>query len=122
MRLSKFLLILFFFTLAALVYVWQQSEIFCLAYRVEKKLAAVQRLADKNAILRYMRESNVSLVRLNSKLTEKEGFQIPETYRLVRLNTSRTRLRVSKKQPPRENIVSRFFSIKRQAEARTIGP
>lgn len=122
MRPLKFLSILMPLTILALAYVWQQTEIFRLAYRGEKNLCALDDLLDKNAILRYNIKQNASLVRIGSKVSAGEGFQIPDTYRLVRLARSNKNTTAAKQLPKKENIVSRLFEVKRQAEAKTISP
>ncbi len=121
MKLSKFLSIVFFLTIVSLAYVWQQTEIFCLGYKGQKRLSVYQSLTDKNAILKYCKQSNISLVRISNRLDEKDSFQIPETYRIVRLVSSQQNLRTKANPPKKENFLSRLFSVKRQAEAKTIG-
>jgi hypothetical protein len=121
MKLSRFIFIVVFLTIVSLSYVWQQSEIFCLAYKGQKRLSVYQSLAEKNAILKYCKQSNISLVRISDRLEEKDKFQIPETYRLVRLVSPQKNLKVGANPSRREGFLSRFFSVKRQAEARTFG-
>lgn len=123
MKLSKFLLILTFITLLALVYVYQQTEIFRLAYLGQKNVAVFEDLLDKNTILRYNIKRNGSLICIGNKISRYANFEIPNTYRLVRLAAPLEGLKVvSKNRPRKENILSRFFAIKRQAEAKTINP
>jgi hypothetical protein len=121
MKLPRFLFTVLFLTIVSLAYVWQQTEIFCLAYKGQRRLSAYQNLAEKNAMLKYCKQSNISLVRLSNRLEEKDSFQIPETYRLVRLVFPQQSLRAKANPPKRENFLSRLFSVKRQAEAKTIG-
>lgn len=121
MKLSKFLLVVFFLTIVSLVYVWQQAEIFCLAYKGQRRLSLYQSLTEKNGMLKYCKQSNISLVRINNRLDEKDSFQIPETYRIVRLVSPRPDLRTRINSSKKESFLSRLFSVKRQAEAKTIG-
>ena len=121
MKLSRFLFVALFLTIAGLCYVWQQTEIFCLAYKGQRRLSAYQALTEKNAMLKYCKQSNISLVRLSNSLGEKNEFQIPETYRLVRLVSPQQNLGAKANSPKRQNFLSRLFSVKRQAEAGTIG-
>jgi len=121
MRLSKFLLLVASITFFALLYVHQQTEIFRLAYLGQKKLAAFDILLDKNSILRYNREKDASLIRIGDKVCENANFQMPDTYRLVRLVSSKE-IGINERISKKENIITRFFGIKRQAEARTISP
>ncbi len=122
MRVSKFLSIIFLITCICLLYVYQQTEIFRLAYEGQKKQALSQESLDKNTILRYNISSSASLVEIGSRLSGYAELQIPDTYRLVRLESSPERLRIKGKSPKRETILSRLFGVKRQAEARPINP
>lgn len=122
MRLSKFLLTISFITLFSLLYVCLQTEIFRLGYVAEKNQAVFQDLLDKNSILRYNIERKASLVRIFNKVSECADYEMPDTYQLVRLTSLKEGLATRARSPKRENFVSRFFSIKRQAEAKTINP
>lgn len=121
MKLSKFLTITILITLFSLLYVWQQTEIFHFAYLGESKLNEIEDLLDRNRILRYNIEQHASLVRISNKVFEYADFQLPDTYRLVRLKTPKEIL-VNEQPPKKENILSRLFGIKRQLEAKTINP
>ena len=120
MRISKFLPLSVFITSIALLYVWQQTEIFRLAYDGQKKVAIFQELLDENALLRYNKAKNASLVRIGSKISKVADFQMPDAYRLVRLSEPSETLRLVRRIPKKENLFSKIFSIKRQAEAKTI--
>jgi hypothetical protein len=122
MKLSKFLSIITCVTLFALFYVWQQTEIFRLAYVGQKNQVAFQDLLDKNTILRYNISRNVSLVRIGNRVSQGMVFQMPDTYRVVRLIYPKENLRFAKQVTKRESIAFRLFGIKRQAEAKTINP
>jgi len=123
MKVCKFLSIVAFITVLCLVYVWQQTEIFRLAYLAQKKQSFFQDLLDKNALLRYNIEKSASLIHLGNKVSKIGDFEMPETFRLVKLAAKKgnpgksARLAAGK-----ENILSRLFSIKRQAEAKTTNP
>ena len=120
MKPAKFLMIVAFVTFFSLIYVWQQTEIFRLAYLGQKSVKLCDDLLDKNATLRYNIYTSSSLIHIYNKVSETADFQMPDTYRLVRLTHSREPLIASKQLPKKENIVSRLFGIKRQAEAKTI--
>lgn len=122
MRSPKFLLSATLITIFSLVYVWQQTEIFRLAYEGEKSLKLYEDLVDKNTILRYNVQKNASLIHIGNKVFAVADFQMPDTYRLVRLAYSGQGLIISKQLHKRENIVSGLFGIKRQAQAETIKP
>jgi hypothetical protein len=121
MKLSRFLFVVLFLTIISLLYVWQQTEIFCLAYKGQKRKSLYQGLTEKNAILKYCKQSNISLVRISDRLVEKDKLQIPETYRLVRLVLPQRDLKAKANSPKRQNLLSRLFGVKRQAEAKTFG-
>jgi len=121
MKLSKFLSITTFITLLSLFYVWQQTEVFRLAYEGRKSKITFQDLLDKNTILRYNLKKNASLIHLAAKVSKVAEYEMPDTYRLVRL-TLPENLRVTRYVPKKENIISRLFGIKRQAEAKTVNP
>ncbi|MBI5145218.1 MAG: hypothetical protein HZA27_03420 [Candidatus Omnitrophica bacterium] len=121
MKTHKFLWIVFSVTLFSLVYVYQQTEIFRLGYLGQKKLNAFQDLLDKNALLRYNIEKNASLVQIGNRLSEGDTFQMPDTYRLVRSSYSPRNLRRNQQLAKQEDLLSRLFGIKREAQAKTIG-
>lgn len=122
MKLPKFLLVVSAVTLFSLLYVWQQTEIFRLAYIRQSNLNFFQDLLDNNTILRYNIERNASLIRIGNKISKVADFQIPDTYRLVKLTYPEEIVRLGKQIPKKENIISRLLGIKRQAEAKTINP
>lgn len=120
MRISRFLSLVTFFTLFSLLYVYQQSEIVRLAYAGQKKQAFFAELLDKNTVLRYNIGRSSSLVQIGSKISESKDFQMPDSYRLVRLRQSRQGLSLAEESADRETLLSRLFGIKRQAEAKTV--
>ncbi|MBU1999172.1 MAG: hypothetical protein KKE64_06720, partial [Candidatus Omnitrophica bacterium] len=69
MKLSKFLLLAFIVTSAALFYVWQQTEIFRLGYVNQKNVVDFQKLLDANSILRYNLKSETSLIQMGEALS-----------------------------------------------------
>jgi len=120
MRPAKFLSILVFVTGFSLAYVWLQTEIFYLAYEGQNRAAVFEDLIDKNAVLRYNIQRNASLVCIGNKVGRTAGFQMPDSYRLVRLIPGQRTLVAGKQLPKKENLLVRFFSVNRQAEANTI--
>ncbi|MCX5703334.1 MAG: hypothetical protein NT066_02415 [Candidatus Omnitrophica bacterium] len=122
MRVSRFLQVITFITCLSLLYVYQETGIFRLAYAGQKKLALYQDLLDKNSFLRYNIKKYASLVQIGSKISGGTDFQMPDTYRFVRLKSPSENLRSAQKSLPRETLLSRLFSIKRQAEAKPINP
>ena len=120
MRLSRFLLLLIFITALSLLYVYQQTEVVHLAYAGQKKITSFEDLLDKNSVLRYNLGKRISLVRIG-ELSDNSDFQMPDTYKLVRLS-SRERPKVSARAPKKENLASRIFGVRQEAEARTTKP
>ena len=122
MKLPRFLSIACLITLISLLYVWQQTEIFRLAYVGIKNEGAFQDLLDKNTILRYNFKQAASLVRIGNRISESADFQMPDGYRLVRLTLPEEIKITTSTSNTKQNIVARLFGIKRQAEAKTINP
>ena len=122
MRLSKFLSIITFITCLSLVYVYQQTEILRLAYLGQKKLTLYQDLLDKNSFLRYNVKRLGSLAYIGNKISDSVDYEMPDTYRFVRLRSSGEGLRSTQIPVPKQTLLSRLFGIKRQAEAKTINP
>jgi len=121
MRVSKFLSMVFFITLFSLLYVYQQSEIFRLAYVGQKHQTALDDLLDRNGVLKYTIEKNGSLVQIGTKLSGQADFVMPESYRLMKMGTGKDNLSLNG-EPEKETLLSRIFGVKRQAEAKTIAP
>ena len=122
MKLSKFLLVALTFTMCSLLYVRQQSEIFRLAYLGQKKSSIFADLLEKNTLLRYNIESNASLVRIGDQVSGAGDYEMPMSFQMVKLNSPLENLKPTVSLPKKENMIARFFSIKREAQAKTINP
>lgn len=122
MKLPKFLSVIIFITSFSLLYVYQQTEIFRLAYVGQKQQALYQDLLDKNNILRYNIKSKVSLVQIGNSISQNNDYEMPGAYTLVRLSPSRESSSFNGQSLKGETIISRLFGIKTQAEAKTINP
>lgn len=120
MRLSKFLLLIFFVTFIALVYVYQQSEIFYLAYLVGRKQAMLADLLDKNNIFRYNINKLSSLPYLDSKILRNVDFEMPAVKQLVRFNVEEDYIKISSESKRKTNLIFSFFGRARQAQAQTL--
>ena len=122
MRLLKILSVISFITFMALVYVYQQTQIFYLAYQSDKKQAQLQDALETNNILRYNIGVFSSLPYLDKNLLAKySDFEIPNEQRLVRLNIKQGKTSSSRVLEKRSNLFSKFFNvIIKQAEARTL--
>lgn len=122
MKLSKLLSILLFVTAFSLLYVFQQTEVYRFAYAGQKREAILQDLLDKNTILRYNIGRFSSLVEFGKRISDSVQFQMPESYRLVRVMPLEEGGRLAARPANRQTLLSRIFGIKRQAEAQTINP
>jgi len=120
MRHNKFLSIIIFTTVFSCLYVYQQTEIVRLAYAGQKNKAAFGELLDKNNFLRYNLEKSISLVRIGESVSRTASFQMPNNYRLVRFASAKGSHNAFIERSKKESMLSRIFSIKRQAEAQTI--
>ncbi|MGD0336474.1 MAG: hypothetical protein ABSB18_05175 [Candidatus Omnitrophota bacterium] len=122
MQMPKFLSIVFFLTGFSLLYVYQQTEIFHLAYVGQKKQGSFSELLDKNSILRYNIKKNASLTCIGSKFSGTSDYEMPNSYCLVTVAPPRKSGVLAVASRSGETLLSRIFSIKRQAEAKTINP
>ena len=122
MRLTRFLSLTIFITSFCVLYVYQQSEIFRLAYLGQKKQATFNELLDKNTVLRYNIKKNSSLVSIGSRINGTNEFQMPDNYRFVKFISSRDGLKLADQNQGRTGLLARIFSLKREAQAKTINP
>lgn len=112
-----------FITSFSLLYVWQQTEVFRMAYIGQKHLSKAQDLLDKNIMLRYNITQGLSLTHIGAKISNDNDFQMPASIRLVKSGNAAGVLAANNKEiSRRQNLVSRIFGIKRQAEANIITP
>lgn len=121
-QVNKFLSVATIFTALSLLYVYQQTEVFRLAYTGQKKQMACQTVANKNSLLRYSIDRKTSLVYLGNKISESSEFQMPDSYQYVRVSSAGQRVRPSADFFGKESLFGRLFGLKREAEARTIYP
>ncbi len=122
MKLTKFLSAVVFVTSFCVLYVYQQSEIFRLAYLGQKKQAVFTELLDKNTALRYNINKSSSLVNIGNRINKSADFQMPDNYRFVKFVSSREGLKVARQNQNKEGLLARIFSLKREAQAKTINP
>lgn len=122
MRISRFFLGTALVTVFSLLYVHQQSEVFRFAYAGQKRVAVFEELLDKNSLLRYNINKSASLVHIADKVSTSGDFEMPQSYRLIKLVPVRETGPGRLARAGRENLLSRFFGIKREAEAKTINP
>ena len=122
MKLTKFFSAVVFITSFSVLYVYQQSEIFRLAYLGQKKQTTFNELLDKNTVLRYNIKKNSSLVNIGSRISGTNEFQMPDNYRFVKFISSRDGLKLADQNQGRTGLLARIFSLKREAQAKTINP
>ena len=122
MRLTKFFSAVVFITSFSVLYVYQQSEIFRLAYLGQKKQAIFTELLDKNTALRYNINKRSSLVNIGSRFSNANDFGMPDNYRLVKFISSSEGLKLGDGKENREGLLARIFSLKQEAQAKTINP
>lgn len=122
MKMPKFLSMAVSITCFSLIYVHQQTEIFRLGYVSQKRQAVFDDLLDKNTVLRYNIARNASLVHLGDKLPGPRDLEMPNTYRLMRVASLKSKAKATQQFVKKETLLSRMFSVKRVAEARPINP
>ena len=121
MSLTKFFMIILAVTLLALFYVYQESKIIHLAYQEQERLAFLETLMDKNNNLRYNIDRQMSLVSI-AELWQDGDFEWPGRKHLVSSSTMQQALRDKQQIKETENLFTRLFGLKSQAEARSIRP
>jgi len=122
MKMTKFFSTIVFITSFSVLYVYQQSEIFRLAYLGQKKQAVFTELLDKNTALRYNINKSSSLVNIGQRISSDNDFAMPDNYRFVKFVPSKEGLRFVSQNQVKESLFARIFSLKREAVAKTINP
>ena len=122
MRLTKFFSTVVFITSFSVLYVYQQSEIFRLAYLGQKKQAIFTELLDKNTVLRYNINKSSSLVNIGARISSINDFGMPDNYRYVKFISSPGGLKLADQGQAQEGLLARIFSLKKEAQAKTINP
>jgi len=122
MKMTKFFSTVLFITSFSVLYVYQQSEIFRLAYLGQKKQAIFTELLDKNTALRYNINKSSSLVNIGQRISSDNDFTMPDNYRFVKFVPSKEGLRFVDQNQVKESLFARIFSLKREAVAKTINP
>lgn len=122
MKLTKFFSAVVFVTSFSVLYVYQQSEIFRLAYLGQKKQAIFTELMDQNTALRYNINKSSSLVNIGARVNSANDFQMPDNYRFVKVVPAAGGLRVANQGRAQEGLLARIFSLNREARAKTVNP
>jgi hypothetical protein len=122
MKMTKFLSVTVFVTSFCVLYVYQQSEIFRLAYLGSRRQSTYNELLDKNTALSYNIKKGSSLVSIGSRISGTNDFQMPDNYRFVKVVTSKGELKPANQNQGKEGLLAGIFSLKREAQAKTINP
>lgn len=101
----------------ALVYVYQQTEIFYLAYLGGKKQTILADLLDKNNIFRYNINRLSSLPYLDNKILQNVDFEMPIANQLVRVAGISDNTQISPELERRPNLIVSFFGKAKPAQA-----
>ena len=126
MKLSKFLMLMLFFTTVALVYIQMQVQIFDLAYQGMNKEKQIQKLIDDKSDVMYNICKLKSVNNLGVKLLQEDSDrQFLDRTDIVRIQspeveTATPQIALSEQPGRRPNFFSSIFSLRSQAEARTI--
>ncbi len=122
MKLTKFFSAVVFITSFSVLYVYQQSEIFRMAYLGQKKQAIFTELLDKNTALRYNINKSSSLVNIGARMNSAGDFGMPDNYRYVKFIASPAGLKLVQPGQAKESLLAKIFSLKQEAQAKTINP
>jgi hypothetical protein len=120
MRISKFLLLITFITFISLLYVYQQTEIFSLAYLGGRRQTQLADLLDKNNIFRYNINRLSSLPCLDGGILRQVDFEIPSERQFITISPTADNIKIARRQQKRTNLFLSFFTGARQAQAQTI--
>ncbi len=126
MKLTQFFKGMVCLTILSLIYINLQMQIFDLAYQGKKKEKEIRRLIDDNGKIFYDVLSLKSASNLGIKLlNEKSQLQFMDKDKIVKLETfepSHTDkgMALSQKKERKLSILENLFSLKAQAEARSI--
>lgn len=121
MKMSRFLSLTVFVTSFCVLYVYQQSEIFRLAYLGSRRQSTYNELLDKNTALSYNIKKSSSLVKIGSRINGTNDFQMPDRYRFVKVVASKGGLMPAQNHA-KAGLLAGIFSLNREAQAKTINP
>jgi len=122
MKMTRFFSATIFITSFCLLYVYQQSEIFRLAYLGSRRQLTYNELFDKNTTLSYNIQKSSSLVNIGNRLSSTSDFQMPDKYRFVKVVASKDGIKPANQNHGKEGLLAAIFSLKREAQAKTINP
>ncbi|MDD5770968.1 MAG: hypothetical protein PHO81_01835 [Candidatus Omnitrophica bacterium] len=122
MKMTRFLSLTVFITSCCVLYVYQQSEIFRLAYLGSRRQVVYNELFDKNTALSYNIKKNSSLVKIGNRLGDTGEFQMPDNYRFVKVVAYGDGLKPVSQNQAKTSLLAGIFGLKREAQAKTISP
>lgn len=120
MRIPRFALVCVSATALALAYVWQQTEIFRLAYVGQKQLGHFEELLDVNSALRYNLTRKTSVSHMGLQAAQGSEFHLPEQFCLLRVPGEQTVRSGRQQVEDKMTLIARMFGFRRQAEAQTL--
>jgi hypothetical protein len=77
---------------------------------------------DKKTALRYNINKSSSLVNIGARINGTNDFQMPDNYRFVKFISSSGGLKLADQRQAQEGLLARIFSLKHEAQAKTINP
>lgn len=122
MKMTRFFSLTVFITACCVLYVYQQSEIFRLAYLGSRRQVTYNELFDRNTALSYNIKKNSSLVKIGSRISGTNEFQMPDKYRFVKVVTQNDSLKPVSQNEPKAGLLAGIFGLRREAQAKTINP
>ena len=118
---NKFLIIILAITAIALLYVYQQSKIIEMAYAVQERLAFLDSCLNNNNNLKYLINRQMSLVSI-ADIWQGGDFEWPNQKQLVSFSGVRQVSIDNVQIKTKENIFTRIFGLRSQAEATLVNP
>jgi len=116
-KLHKFSFFALAVTFFCLAYVYQQTQIYCLAYTGGKKEQLYQDLLDKNNLLRYNLNVITSLPLMGGRVLGSCEFEMLAISGLMRLEEPKAKENLVKSTNKFFTRLGNIFSLKSQAEA-----
>lgn len=117
MKFGRFILTALSVTVISLFYVYQQTNIYSLAYTQNKKSQAYQDLLDKNNLLRYNLNVLTSLSFMDNKVLAASDFEMPSEGCVVKMGFPKEKVVIAKNKLAE---VLSIFGFKSQAEAKSV--
>lgn len=119
MIIKRTLKIVAFLVPLAILYVWQNTQTFKLAYEMENKAGAYKELLEKNSLLRYNINVRMSSQEIGESFLSKDNnLKIADSIFVVKAKSKAKETPAIYSKIGRENRLLRFFSPPAEAESR----